>query len=215
MTIGVMIELGIPWWVITLIALSVVVIAVVAYVASRNVALRAIAAVLAVQGVAIAIVAPFVMDEDDDEDTVAMRPSDQARGPADAVFSPPQAESPTALRWGPVPGVPDGMEGTGVYGNPSKPELYALRIRMPDKYFMPPHLQPEAEIMTVIRGTLIVGIGEGFDRERAEVLRAGSVAILPARKPHYFRAVGETTVQVEGIGPLNIRYVNPADAPDE
>jgi len=86
---------------------------------------------------------------------------------------------------------------------------------MPDDYFMPPHVQPEAEIMTVIRGTLIVGVGEGFDRERAEVLQAGSVAILPARRPHYFRTVGETTVQVEGIGPLEIEYVNPADAPDE
>jgi quercetin dioxygenase-like cupin family protein len=213
MVIGVMVDLGTPWWVITLIALAVVVSAGVAFLISRNAALRAIAAILAVQGIAIAIVAPFVMEEDADEPSAAMRPSDQARGPADELFTPPQAASPTTLRWGPVPGVPEGMEGAGLYGNPSKRELYALRIRMPDGYFMPAHRQPGAEIITVISGTVIVGVGEGFDRERSEALRAGSVVILPAQKPHYFRAVGETTLQVEGIGPLQIEYVNPADAP--
>jgi mannose-6-phosphate isomerase-like protein (cupin superfamily) len=213
--LGVMVDLGWPWWVTTLIAAGVVVAASIAFALSRNPAVRGIAALLFVQGVVIAIVAPFVMDEGDHDEAAMMQTSGRPAGSADELFSPPQASSPAALRWGPVPGVPKGMEGAGLYGNPSKRDLYALRIRLPDGYFMPPHLQPEAEILTVIHGTLIVGLGEGFDRERAEVLRAGSVSILPARRPHYFRSVGETIVQVEGIGPLDIEYVNPADAPDE
>jgi quercetin dioxygenase-like cupin family protein len=214
MPVGVMVDLGWPWWVISLIAVGVAVVAGAAALRGRNSAVRGVAALLALQGVAIAIVAPLVMDEDNDEPAGMTQALSQSQPRADELFSPQQASSPGPIRWGPVPGVPEGMEGAGVYGDPSKPELYALRIRMPDEYFMPPHLQPEAEILTVIRGTLIVGLGEGFDRERAEVLRAGSVAILPARKPHYFRAAGETIVQVEGIGPLDIEYVNPADAPD-
>jgi quercetin dioxygenase-like cupin family protein len=210
---AVMVDLGWPWWVTSLIAAGVVAAALIAFAVSRRSAVRGIAALLVVQGVAIAIVAPFVMDEDDDDGAGMMQTSGAAASPADELFSPPQASSPAPLRWGPVPGVPKGMEGAGLYGDPSKRDLYALRIRLPDGYFMPPHLQPEGEILTVIHGTLIVGLGEGFDRERAEVLRAGSVSILPARKPHYFRAVGETIVQVEGIGPLDIEYVNPADAP--
>jgi quercetin dioxygenase-like cupin family protein len=213
--LGVMVDLGWPWWVTTLLAAGVVVAASIAFVLSRNPVVRGIAALLFVQGVVIAIVAPFVMDEADENEAAMMQTSGEPASSADELFSPPQASSPTPLRWGPVPGVPKGMEGAGVYGDPSKRDLYALRIRMPDGYFMPPHLQPEAEILTVIHGTLIVGLGEGFDRERAEVLRAGSVSILPARRPHYFRSVGETIVQVEGIGPLDIEYVNPADAPDE
>jgi mannose-6-phosphate isomerase-like protein (cupin superfamily) len=209
---GVMVDLG-PWWVTSLIAVGVTVATGAAVFTARNPAVRAIAAVLALQGVAIAIAAPFVMDENDDEAGM-MQTSGEATGPADELFSPLQASSPAPLRWGPVPGVPKGMEGAGIYGNPAKKELYALRIRMPDGYFMPPHLQPETEILTVIHGTLIVGLGEGFDRERAEVLRAGSVSILPARKPHYFRSAGQTVVQVEGFGPLDIEYVNPADDPD-
>ena len=213
--LGVMVDLGWPWWVTTLIAAGVVVAASIAFALSRNPVVRGIAALLFVQGVAIAIVAPFVMDEADQDEAAMMQTSGEPASSADELFSPPQASSPTPLRWGPVPGVPKGMEGAGVYGDPSKRDLYALRIRMPDGYFMPPHLQPETEILTVIHGTLIVGLGEGFDRERAEVLRAGSVSILPARRPHYFRSVGETIVQVEGIGPLDIEFVNPADAPDE
>jgi quercetin dioxygenase-like cupin family protein len=210
----VMVDLGWPWWVTSLIAAGVVAAGLIAFGVSRSPAVRGIAALLIVQGVAIAIVAPFIMDEDDADEAGMMQASIESASPADELFSPPQASSPAPLRWGPVPGVPKGMEGAALYGNPASKDLYALRIRMPDGYYMPPHLQPETEILTVIHGTLIVGLGEGFDRERAEVLRAGSVSILPARKPHYFRTVGETIVQVEGIGPLDIEFVNPADAPD-
>jgi quercetin dioxygenase-like cupin family protein len=209
----VMVDLGWPWWVTSLIAIGVTAATGAAVLIARKPAVRAIAAVLALQGVAIAIAAPFIMDEDDADEAGVMQTSGEPVSPADELFSPTQASSPAPLRWGPVPGVPKGMEGAGVYGDPSTRDLYALRIRMPDGYYMPPHLQPETEILTVIHGTLIVGLGEGFDRERAEVLRAGSVSILPARKPHYFRTAGETIVQVEGIGPLDIEYVNPADAP--
>jgi quercetin dioxygenase-like cupin family protein len=211
--LGVMVDLGWPWWVTSLIAAGVVATGLIAFAVSRRPAVRGIAALLIVQGVAIAIVAPFVMDENDADEPGMMQTSGESASPTDRLFSPAQS-SPAPLRWGPVPGVPEGMEGAGLYGNPSTRDLYALRIRMPDGYYMPPHLQPEAEILTVIHGTLIVGLGEGFDRERAEVLHAGSVSILPARRPHYFRTVGETIVQVEGIGPLDIEYVNPADAPD-
>jgi quercetin dioxygenase-like cupin family protein len=211
MSVAVMVDLGWPWWVTSLIAVGVTVAAGVAFLGARNPAVRAVAALLALQGVAIAIAAPFVMDEDgrDEAGMTAVEPA----SPADELFAPPQVSSPAPLRWGPVPGVPKGMEGAGLYGDPSKTDLYALRIRMPDGYLMPPHLQPETEILTVIHGTMIVGLGERFDRERAEVLRAGSVSILPARKPHYFLTMGETIVQVEGIGPLDVEYVNPADVP--
>ena len=214
MITGVMVDLGVPWWVITAIAVVVAITAAAVFIGNHRAAVRAVAVTLVLQAVAIGVVAPFVMDEDKNEPPAMTQATSQSASRADRLFSPPQASSPAALRWGPVPGVPKGMEGAGLYGNPSKTELYALRIRMPDGYLMPPHLQPEAEILTVIHGTLIVGLGEGFDRERAEVLRAGSVSILPARKPHYFRSVGETIVQVEGIGPLDIEYVNPADDPD-
>jgi hypothetical protein len=62
-TIAVMVDLGWPWWVTTAIAIGVVAAAAVVFVLRREPAVRAVAAVLAIQGVAIAVIAPFVMEE--------------------------------------------------------------------------------------------------------------------------------------------------------
>ena len=61
-----MVDLGWPWWVTSLIAVGVIVAAVAAFALSKRPAVRGIAAVLAVQGAAIAIVAPFVMDSENE-----------------------------------------------------------------------------------------------------------------------------------------------------
>ena len=65
MSVAVMVDLGWPWWVISLIAAGVVAGALIAFAVSRRPAVRGIAALLIVQGVAIAIVAPFVMEDDE------------------------------------------------------------------------------------------------------------------------------------------------------
>jgi hypothetical protein len=64
MSVAVMVDLGWPWWVTSLIAAGVVATALIAFAVSRRPAVRGIAALLIVQGVAIAIVAPFVMEDD-------------------------------------------------------------------------------------------------------------------------------------------------------
>jgi len=61
--LGVMVDLGWPWWVTTLIALSVSTACTVVFVMSRDVAVRAVVATLAVQGIVLAVVAPFLMKE--------------------------------------------------------------------------------------------------------------------------------------------------------
>src|SRR5688500_3907518 len=64
MSVAVMVDLGWPSWVTSLIASGVVAGALIAFAASRSPAVRGIAALLIVQGVAIAIAAPFVMEDD-------------------------------------------------------------------------------------------------------------------------------------------------------
>lgn len=57
------VDVGWPWWVITAIAFGVVVVSVAAAAGSRNVAVRAVGGLLAVQGAVIAVLAPFVMSD--------------------------------------------------------------------------------------------------------------------------------------------------------
>lgn len=70
--LAVMVDLGWPWWVTTVIAVGVVGAAAVVYVVRREPGVRAVAAVLALEGVVIALVAPFVM-EDGASSATAMR----------------------------------------------------------------------------------------------------------------------------------------------
>jgi len=44
-------------------------------------------------------------------------------------------------------------------------------------------------------------------------LPAGSYALMPKREPHFNLYKGETIIQLHGIGPYDIHYVNPADDP--
>jgi hypothetical protein len=65
----------------------------------------------------------------------------------------------------------------------------------------------------VISGTLNMGVGEKFDRSKTNPLPAGRVAVVPSTVPHFSWTAEDSIVQVHGIGPLIINYVNPADAP--
>ena len=46
-----------------------------------------------------------------------------------------------------------------------------------------------------------------------QAMAAGSFASMPKEMRHYVQAKGPTVIQVHGIGPFGITYVNPADDP--
>ena len=90
---------------------------------------------------------------------------------------------------------------------------YALRIDMPDGFRIPPHWHPTDEHVTVISGTFHVAMGDQFDNTKGASLPPGGFAVAPALMHHYAWADGETIVQVDGIGPFKINWVNAADDP--
>jgi allene oxide cyclase len=63
--VGLTVDVGWQWWIVTTIAAAVVVAAVGLLAVSRHDAVRGIAGLLAAEGVAIAVVAPFVMNDMD------------------------------------------------------------------------------------------------------------------------------------------------------
>ena len=50
---------------------------------------------------------------------------------------------------------------------------------------------------------------------RSATSRAGSYANMAATMSHYAQAKGATVVQVHGVGPFVVNYVNPADDPSK
>lgn len=116
--------------------------------------------------------------------------------------------------WGPAPQqLPAGAELSVVQGNPGSDGFYVLRLRMPDGYKILPHWHPTAENVTVLSGTLHVGSGDKFDTKMGDALGVGGYVSLPGLMHHYAWTEGATEVQIHGVGPFAIFYINPADDP--
>ena len=111
------------------------------------------------------------------------------------------------------PSLPGGAQFALLEGNPSQEGYFALQIKMPDGYVIPPHWHPVQERLTVLSGTFHLGQGETVDRQRTQALTPGSYFSLAPRMTHFAVAEGETVVQLTSIGPWQINYVNPADDP--
>ena len=121
---------------------------------------------------------------------------------------------PSALKWGPPPpGLPAGAQVAVVSGNPGSDGPYVVRAKLPSGYKIPPHTHPTDENVTVLTGTLMLGMGDEIDRRTADRLTTGGFAIAKANAHHYAIAVGPTVVQVHGMGPFAITYVRAADDP--
>ena len=134
--------------------------------------------------------------------------------PVSAAFAQASAQSGTKEQWGPVPPVlPAGARIAVLQGNPFGQGVYTLRLKMPNGYTIPPHFHPTDEMVTVISGTLMYGHGDKIDRSAMSTLHAGGFTAATANMHHYVTARGATIVQVHGMGPFAITYVNPADNP--
>jgi quercetin dioxygenase-like cupin family protein len=122
--------------------------------------------------------------------------------------------SPQEIKWGPAPAVlPPGAQAAVLFGDPSKEGLFALRLKLPEGYRVPPHTHPVDEVVTVVSGAFSLGMGETADRSSAQPLPAGSFFALPPGMAHYVFIDEETVIQISTIGPWGLTYINPADDP--
>ncbi len=120
----------------------------------------------------------------------------------------------TAVKWGPAPAVfPKGAKMAVMQGDPSKSDLFTVRLDMPKGYKVAPHFHPTDEHITVISGDFLVGMGDKMDTKAAMDLKAGGFATAPAKQHHWAVARTHTVVQVHAIGPFQLTYVNAADDP--
>lgn len=118
------------------------------------------------------------------------------------------------LKWGPGPAsLPPGAQMAVLEGNPQAAGRFVVRAKMPDGYSVPPHSHPTEEQLTVISGTMMVGMGEKVNDASMHNLKAGGFATMPANMNHYVRSKGETILQISGRGPFAIKYVNASDDP--
>lgn len=118
------------------------------------------------------------------------------------------------LKWmdGP-PSLPAGAKIAVLEGDPKKEGPFTIRLQMPAGFKIPPHTHPTAEHVTVISGTVYLGMGPKFDEAAARQMTAGAFAVMPAGMQHFAGTKEGCIVQVHATGPFEVKYVNPADDP--
>ena len=111
-----------------------------------------------------------------------------------------------SLQWTPaaIPGFVPGMEMAVVSGDPSKAEPYTMRLRFPDGYAFPAHFHPNDENVTVLSGKFQLGMGGKTDKSALKTYVPGDYLYMPANNPHFGGAVGETVIQLHGVGPFSV-----------
>jgi len=123
--------------------------------------------------------------------------------------------TPDHLNWGPAPAIlPAGARLAVLEGDPSKAGPFTMRLDMPAGYRIPPHFHQADEHVTVISGAFQVGMGETFDEGKLTTLAPGAFGVIPPGVRHFARANKATVIQLHGVGPWGLTYVNPADRPN-
>jgi quercetin dioxygenase-like cupin family protein len=121
---------------------------------------------------------------------------------------------PSEFKWvdGP-PSLPEGIKVAILEGDPSKEGPFMMRIKLPAGYKIPPHFHPAIEHVTVISGSFYMGHGEQFKPDEARELTPGGVAVMAIGERHFAFTKEKSEIQLHGIGPWGITYVNKDDDP--
>jgi hypothetical protein len=121
--------------------------------------------------------------------------------------------TPADLKWAEVASLPTGAKLAVIEGPLNEAVPFTLRLKLPANYQIPAHWHPAIEHVTVVSGVFNVGMGDKLDRSQGKALSPGSVAIMQPKTNHFAWTTQETIIQVHGVGPWALTYVNPADDP--
>jgi hypothetical protein len=121
---------------------------------------------------------------------------------------------PGDLQWQTGPeSLPRGAQFVVLEGDPSKEGPFTMRIRLPENYRIPPHTHPKVERVTVLEGEMKLGTGRRYEERTMERLPAGAFFAMPPGMEHFAGTDRGVMIQLNGVGPWEIHYIDPADDP--
>jgi hypothetical protein len=109
-------------------------------------------------------------------------------------------KTPAEIKW--VRNAAGTNEQAVLFGDPSEPGPYVVRLKWLPGNMSRPHFHPNDRFFVVLSGTWWMGTGEKFDPESTVPAPAGSYVIHYGGKVHFDGAKDEETIiQVWGMGP--------------
>ena len=107
------------------------------------------------------------------------------------------------------------VQETVVMGNPAKPGLYMIVLKVAANTKIAAHLHPDQRVATVISGTWYFGYGDTFDESKLKKLPTGSIYSEVAGQNHFAMTKEPVIVEITGYGPSGVTYVDPANDPSK
>ena len=100
-----------------------------------------------------------------------------------------------------------------VMGDPSKPGVYMILLKIAANTKIAAHLHPDQRVATVVSGTWYFGYGDQFDESKLKQLPRGSIYSEVAGQNHFAMTKEPVIVEITGYGPSGVTYVDPANDP--
>jgi hypothetical protein len=119
-------------------------------------------------------------------------------------------------QWGPAPPfIPAGAQIAVLSGDPTKPVPYSVRLKFPANYAIQAHSHPTDENVVIVSGAVTFGVGDKLVKGSANTtIGVGGYMLATAGMNHFaYTGATEATIVLYGIGPVDFKYVNPADDP--
>ena len=107
-----------------------------------------------------------------------------------------------------------GIQTVVLKGDPTKPGLYTLLLRVGPNAKIDAHAHPDDRVATVVSGTWYFGYGRQFDEKALKALPPGSFYTEPPGMDHFAMTRGEgAVIQITGTGPSGTTYADPKNDP--
>jgi len=120
---------------------------------------------------------------------------------------------PNQLQWRHSSVLPEDEKIALLFGDPTKPGIFMMQVRLPKDYRGTPHTHPYNAYANVVSGLLYIGTGKHFDKSKLRAIPAGSSFLIPAKVPHFEWTNEVTKVQVVARGPFSSDYIDTSKHP--
>ena len=118
------------------------------------------------------------------------------------------------IKWVDAPSVGPGAKIAVLEGDPKAAAPFTMRLKLPPNLKIGVHTHPAVERVTVLAGSFHFAIGDKYDPAKAATYRIGDGFFVPVGMPMFgFAGKEDTVLQIHGVGPWGIHYLDPADAP--
>lgn len=118
------------------------------------------------------------------------------------------------VKWADAPSIGPGAKIAVLEGDLKAAAPFTTRIKLPPNLKIGVHTHPAVERVTVLSGTFYFATGDKYEPAKAAVYRPGDGFIVPVGMPMFaYTKKDEAVLQIHGVGPWGIHYLNPEDDP--